>query len=303
MLRTADNIIGIATGELTRGRKAAPITGDVHWNGSPRSSLYCQWYPYHDFWCAMFVSWCAAHAGLLGDRIPKHMATTAGADWFKARGRWTEGLSGVRRGDILYMKIGAARGYVNHVGIVESVNAMGAYTIEGNTSRPDFSGSEDAGGCVARKLRGPLSTGLAIVGYGRPDYDRAAVTAPDVEWTFDLPHSSVGLVTDGYWGRATTAALQKRFGTYVDGVVSSQYVAHKAKNPGLTSGWDWVGAPQGSPLVRAMQSWLAVPADGIAGPQTFRALQTRLGKIADGEFWARSPAIAELQRRLNAGTL
>lgn len=304
MIRTADVILGVATGELSRGLKGAAFQpGKVHWNGDPRYSIYTHWYGYHDFWCAMFVSWCANQSGMLGEIIPRHMSTPAGADWFKARGRWTNGLSGVRRGDILYMRIGAARGYVNHVGIVESVNGLGAYTIEGNTSRADMPGSEDSGGCVARKLRGPLSRGITIVGYGRPAYDREGVTAPDLEWTFDLPHTSVGLVTDGYWGRATTAALQKCFGTYVDGVVSSQYSAHRSNNPGLTSGWEWVGAPKGSPLMRAMQNWLGVPADGIGGPTTFRALQSRVGTFADGTFWARSPAIAEMQRRLNAGSL
>lgn len=303
MIGTADSILSIATGELARGAKAPLHPGHVHWNGNSTNAIYTHWYGYDGYWCAMFVSWCADQAGMLGEAIPRHMSTAAGADWFKQKGRWTDGLSGVRRGDVLYMKIGNKRKYVNHVGLVEGTNPSGARTIEGNTSSPGFPGSESTGGCVARKLRGPFSPGVSVVGYGRPAYARPPVTGPDIAWTFDLPHAQVGLAADGYWGRATTAALQKRFGTFVDGVVSSQNTAYKTKNPGLTSGWNWVAKPKGSPLVRAMQRWLGVAGDGIAGPGTFRALQNRLGTVADGRFWARSPAIAELQRRLNAGTL
>ena len=115
--------------------------------------------------------------------------------------------------------------------------------------------------------------------------------------------SSAGsLEIDGYWGTATTKALQSYLGTPVDGVVSGQYSVYKAKNPGLTSGWEWVNDPGGSTMVRVMQKVLGVTVDGIAGPKTFSALQKRMGTEVDGEIWEKSPCVKEMQRRLNKGT-
>lgn len=157
MATDADQLIGTAARELG-------MNGS-HWWGSSTDSEYCRWYPMNGYWCAMFVSWCAASAGAL-DIIPKHAATTAGATWFKNRGQWGNGTTGIRRGDIVYFKFAGNSNFVNHVGIVESVNSDGSInTIEGNTS----GGGGRSGGTVARKTRRSN-----IVGYGRPAY----VTAP-----------------------------------------------------------------------------------------------------------------------------
>lgn len=61
--------------------------------------------------------------------------------------------------------------------------------------------------------------------------------------------------------------------------------------------------------VKAIQSFLRKKGfsvgksgvDGIMGPDTITALQKYLGTVADGEISRPSPAIKELQRRLNAG--
>lgn len=291
-----NKIIGIAKGEVNKYPE--------RWWGDSTHSYYCTWYGKNDLWCAIFISWLAAAAGFTSI-IPHEMSTIRQRNLFDAMGRYTVGTAGIRRGDIVYMKTSSARGEINHVGIVESVNADGTpNTIDGNTSNPDFPGSEDTGGCVAWKRR-PFSV---IRGYARPDY--AAVDsdpgAPPNPWS---PRPVIGgtttyLAADGYWGLNTTRALQKRFGTYIDGEIWGQYSAHKANNPALVSGWKWTTSPTGSPLIKAMQTWLGVGADGIAGPGTFTALQRRLGmKYADGVLSARSPAVAEMQRRLNAGTL
>lgn len=89
------------------------------------------------------------------------------------------------------------------------------------------------------------------------------------------------LIVDGYWGPATTRALQSYFGMkYVDGVISRP-----------------------SPMVRELQRLLGVTADGYLGPITYRAMQKRFGTYADGVISRPSPVVRELQRRLNNGKL
>lgn len=305
-MTNANKFVAIASGELSKGVKGAAIReGSVHWNTSPTQSLYCNMFDRNDYWCAMFVSWCAEKAGELHTRIPRHMATTVGADWFKAQGRWTTDRTKARRGDIAYFKNGSARGYVNHVGIVERdfKNQNKLQTIDGNTSSVLYPGSQDTGGCVARKDRTTDTATFKFIGLGQTGFDPGDFTTSPGEWEVTPELPTGGIVADGYWGSTTTRFLQKRFGTTVDGVISGQEVAWRSKNPGLTSGWEWTSNPKGSRLILAMQKWLGVSADGIAGPGTFRALQSRLGKIADGNFSAPSPAIAEMQRRLMLGTL
>lgn len=122
--------------------------------------------------------------------------------------------------------------------------------------------------------------------------------------TTDEPEDGGKLKADGYWGPATTRALQRHFKTPVDGVVSDQYIGHHDDNPALTGGWEWNRkVKDGSKLIKAMQKWLKVEADGVIGPVTIKALQKKMGTHADGTLWRSSPCVKELQRRLNNGTL
>jgi hypothetical protein len=112
---------------------------------------------------------------------------------------------------------------------------------------------------------------------------------------------SKGLKIDGLWAGLTTRRMQQVLGTTRDGVVSSQPLSWKADNPGLTGGWEWVFDPDGSEVVGALQEILDVKKDYMIGPKTISALQERMGTTVDGELWRKSPAIKELQRRLNKG--
>lgn len=105
------------------------------------------------------------------------------------------------------------------------------------------------------------------------------------------------LALDGFLGSATIRELQHRFGTTVDGIIST--------------------GPDGSQLVAALQRYLVSKGhelgavDGLGlYPNTVRrtirtrtqeALQRYLGTTADGVLDAPSAAIEALQRRLNAG--
>ncbi|WP_010677005.1 N-acetylmuramoyl-L-alanine amidase [Bacillus timonensis] len=87
------------------------------------------------------------------------------------------------------------------------------------------------------------------------------------------------LIIDGYFGPKTISALQRYFGTPVDGVISK---------PSL--------------VIKALQKWLGVTQDGYFDPITISALQKRLGTPVDGKISKPSLVIKELQRQLNMGT-
>lgn len=169
MSASIDRLLAIAAGQI----------GGYY----PGKSPYGEWYgrrvgDYGTYaaaqYCAMFVSWCADQAGLLGTVIPLHAYTPSGASWFRAKGRFTPGVKGIRRGDIWYSSC-SGLGRISHVGIVERVYSDGSFdTIEGNTS-VTAAGSQNNGRRVARKRR---NTACSLGGYGRPAYPATAPTAP-----------------------------------------------------------------------------------------------------------------------------
>src|SRR5699024_2976936 len=86
------------------------------------------------------------------------------------------------------------------------------------------------------------------------------------------------LVVDGYLGPKTIGALQRYFGTPVDGYLSK---------PSL--------------VIKALQKFLGTPFDGyISEPYSMMvaALQKRFGTPVDGKISRPSLVIKELQRRL-----
>lgn len=109
------------------------------------------------------------------------------------------------------------------------------------------------------------------------------------------------LVEDGIWGMKTTRAAQEEFGTPVDGIVSRQLPRFKSRCPGCGSGWQWTGnsGDIGSALIRAMQKWLKVEADGHFGTKTIEALQRKMGTPVDGVLSRPSPCIKAFQHYLN----
>ncbi|MBD8026407.1 N-acetylmuramoyl-L-alanine amidase [Ureibacillus sp. Re31] len=106
------------------------------------------------------------------------------------------------------------------------------------------------------------------------------------------------LAEDGYWGPATTRALQRHYGTTVDGVISGQPKNATTKNiPSVRYGTG------GSKLIRAMQKDLRTTVDGVIScpSQMIKALQKRLGTIQDGKVSYPSNVVKAMQKALNNG--
>lgn len=146
-------------------RFLAVLRGQLGYSEGPNNTTkFGAWYGLNNQpWCAMFVSWCAWRAEVR-PIVPRHAYTPAGANWYKARGRWG---SEPRVGAIAYYDL-AGLGRISHVGVVERVLEGGAwYSLEGNTNA---AGSR-TGGSVRRQTRTRVGR---LGGFGYPDYTAQA---------------------------------------------------------------------------------------------------------------------------------
>ena len=111
--------------------------------------------------------------------------------------------------------------------------------------------------------------------------------------------TSKAITVDGVWGHELTKCLQEIFKTGVDGVISDQPTSNKKYCAGIAAA-EWSGKLSGgSDLIRAMQRWAGVTADGYIGPQTIRALQKKLGTPVDGVISNPSAMVKALQEWCN----
>ena len=180
--------------------------------GSSNYTLFGKWYGLNpDYWCAMFVSYCADKAGIQTSIIPKHAYCPDGVNWFKSAGRWhsRQGYQPVS-GDIIYY---ASDGYTaSHIGIVYDANSTTVYTIEGNTSGGSTLISN--GGGVAKKSY-PL-TYTNILGYGNPAYVQDIITVKEVTTSMNtVKGSTVNEIN-------LIKGIQSTNGSVVDGEIGTQ---------------------------------------------------------------------------------
>jgi hypothetical protein len=107
--------------------------------GSNNNTKYGVWYgANYQPWCAMFVSWCASKAGVLGSKVPRFSYCPDGRDWYIKNGKWAYskthgGNYTPQPGDIIFFSWKATKSGCSHVGIVERVSGTTVYTIEGNS--------------------------------------------------------------------------------------------------------------------------------------------------------------------------
>ena len=161
---SVDAVIAVAREELgyTENPKDSNLTKygyEYGMNGQP--------------WCVMFLWWCFR-------RVGEHMAFFGGGKtascsillrWYREQGL-TVPVSEVQAGDIVILNFRGTQ-EPEHCGIVEYTPIKGEWlyinTIEGNTT-PGIEGSQDNGGCVAKKMR----YSRQIVAVCRPQYKEEA---------------------------------------------------------------------------------------------------------------------------------
>lgn len=139
----AKDIVDVAIGEIGYREQGNNKTKYGAWYGMNGAA-----------WCHMFVSWCAAKAGVPSSVVPKTALCSSGMSWFQKKGQFKyKGKYKPKRGDIIYFKSAGA----SHVGIVEYLSGNTVHTVEGNTSDK-----------VAR--RSYALNNARITGYGVPEY-------------------------------------------------------------------------------------------------------------------------------------
>jgi hypothetical protein len=260
-----------------RGAVLAAAAAEIGTKERPAGSnrvKYTAWYGLVGPWCDMFQAWVADRTGTT-DILGRFAYTPSHAAWFKRRGQWH--TSAPRPGDLVFFDFGLGR--ISHVGLVERVvSSSRIQTIEGNT---DVSGGR-TGGQVMRKTR---RTSL-VVGYGRPDYGSASVTAADatasgIQVVDPPPDPKVKT-----WQALLAFAPARRDGIWgPDTEQRSQWMATAARTKS--------GTLRGSArsTIRLIQRVIGTPDDGEWGPKS-RAAMTRwitraqkfLGVEPDGEW-------------------
>jgi len=109
------------------------------------------------------------------------------------------------------------------------------------------------------------------------------------------------IAEDCFWGIETTRKAQQVFGTTKDGIVSNQNKDMQKFLPNcMEASWKFVPAykmKNGSDLIRAIQTFLGIEADGFCGMATVVALQKFLGVEPDGYFGGAS--VLAFQKWLN----
>lgn len=115
----------------------------------------------------------------------------------------------------------------------------------------------------------------------------------------DKKPATKAISVDGVWGPELTRRLQEIFGTGVDGKISNQPTSNKKYCAGITAA-EWSNhLSGGSALIKTIQKWSGVTADGYIGPQTIRAMQRKLGTPIDGVISNPSAMVKALQTWCN----
>jgi hypothetical protein len=173
----AQKILGIAKAEVGTHEKRS----GGHW---VNDSKYNRWFgkiPGYDQdgygwpWCAAFVAWCAAEAGLAA-LYPKTAGCETAVSWFKQRGRFSA-----------YPAIGAqvffGKNGGTHTGLVYDYDDDPdgfIYTVEGNTNA---GGSPEGDGVYLKKHR---RKDAYVFGYGYPVFAEGIKSA-DPAWKDKAP--------------------------------------------------------------------------------------------------------------------
>ena len=220
---------------------AARELGHVEDPRGSNRNIYGKWFGMDGVpWCAEFVSFCCATAG-----IPLRSASTVYMkQWAKKNGRWS---ATPRRGMVAMAQHSPTTG---HVGIVEGVQANGSIvTIEGNTNG---AGSREGDGTY-RKVRRPGSW-LGFI---------------DLEGLGDDAPGNPASRPQG--NRFASMPTLRRGAKGPDVIALQQALAAKGMAfPRFGLDGDFGREAEGAVLF--FQRSQGLVADGIAGPQTWAAL-------------------------------
>ena len=158
--------------------------------GPDNATMFGTWYGMpNSSWCAMFVSWCFAHAGMPLIHyayVPTgwgEFQSGAWGTWHSSHNSEGDQTATAEPGDIVFYQWVPGDLEQTHTGIVLHDNGSTITTIEGNTGVTEI--SDPAGGGVHMRTRTKDST---VVGFGRPRYKTPEdVVTSVIRWGGDGP--------------------------------------------------------------------------------------------------------------------
>ncbi len=206
------------------------------WYGLPRAP-----------WCAMFVSYCMAKAGVSQDVVPKFSSCSVGWNWFASRGLTRPNNYIPQKGDIIFFDWEPEKGDgMDHVGLVDRVENSRVYTVEGNHSDQ------------VTEYSYPLNY-YEIYGYAIPNYTGNEILSESNNGSINFSDTTRPLISRGSCGsyvtEAQNALIQK-------GYPLNQY------------GADGIFGNETEQVVRKFQRDNGLSSDGIIGPATWGKLIT-----------------------------
>lgn len=171
------DIVNIAFSQVgyLESNSSKKLGGEIR--GGRNFTEYGRWYGAQSAWCGIFVSWCAAQAGIDTDVVPKQGFAHGMMQWFRQRGQaYTRrqvatGKYTPEPGDIICFNYSGARRGTDHVGIVVGYEDGIVHTVEGNTN---YNNGDYVGGKVNHKTYSIHSGSSPIVYICRPDYEGTA---------------------------------------------------------------------------------------------------------------------------------
>ncbi|MEV8635406.1 CHAP domain-containing protein [Streptosporangium sp. NPDC051023] len=128
-------------------------------------------------WCDMFIAWAAEKAGV-GDFVGRFAWTPSHARWFQAHDAWSQTPE---PGALVFFDWSGGKDIegIDHVGVVESVEAGTLHTIEGNVDgvwlrRKTRDESKVVGYGLPRKVREKLAGAVPVLDDAPQSGDRPA---------------------------------------------------------------------------------------------------------------------------------
>ena len=200
-------------------------------------------------WCDMSITYEANHSGNLSAIGGRFAYVPAHAQWFRSKGRFHSGTSGMKAGDIVFYNWSGRKGTTScdHVGLCERVLGDGTfYVLEGNHNDQFERVHRDAtyiSGYGRPAYSGTTTGGDPVIGLKKGDQGEA-VTALQVLITYAGQGKALGKSgIDGEYGDSTAEALRlvrksvgsdagKGYGDDVTGWAYGQLMAAVARAQG-----------------------------------------------------------------------
>ncbi len=173
----AKDIVNVALSQIGyhEGSGSSDLSGSNSSSGGNYTE-YGKWFGQQSNWCAIFISWCAAQAGIPTSIIKKN-AVASGNSCQYGETKYSFGSRTPQPGDILYIQ-NDSDSAVDHVGLVYKVDDTYIYSVEGN-----FGNKVGTIKYYRSSGKQTYYSTTKILFYGVPDYQTKAQQQAPVDFT------------------------------------------------------------------------------------------------------------------------